>query len=366
MRIDEIDKNYSAPSVITEPDMLFINVKKKPFKIYGLLWDKDLDSPYLRMPKDVAAEVSKRVAGLCDNTAGGRVRFATDSNCIAARAKYEYVASMPKSSLLMSAGFDLYRHENGTDRHIKSFSPSKTLLTDGTLQYEVAVSLLDNPAREMRDYTVHFPLYNGVKSLEIGFKKDSHLEEGPDYRSEKPIVYYGSSITQGGTASHPGNCYPNLISQVSNFDHVNLGFSGSAKGEARMAEYIASLDMLAFVFDYDHNASQVEMYLETHGPFFRTVRRAHPDIPIIIVSRPKQKYDEVDKQRKEIALETYRRAKAEGDENVYFVDGEGIYGGIFADSCTIDNLHPNDAGFMRMAEKIGEPLIRALGVEFNV
>ena len=287
MKIDEIDKNFSAPSVITEPDMLFINVKNLPFEIYGLLRDDAPDSPYLRMPRQAAEAVSEKVAALCDNTAGGRVRFSTDSPCIAMRARYEYLSPTPKSSLLMSLGFDLYRHENGIDTHIKSFTPSKTLISDGSLCYENAVYIIDNHGGEMRDYTVHFPLYNGVKSLEIGLKKNARLEKGPSYRFDKPIVYYGSSITQGGTASHPGNCYTNLISQVTNVDHINLGFSGSAKGERKMAEYIASLDMLAFVYDYDYNANAIELLSETHRPFFETVRAAHPEIPIVIVSRPR-------------------------------------------------------------------------------
>lgn len=366
MRIDEVDKNFSAPSVITEPDMLFINVKNPPFKIYGLLWDNDPDSPYLRMPREVAAEVSEKVEALCDNTAGGRVRFSTNSPCIAVRAKYEYIAPSPKSALLMTLGFDLYHHENGIDKHIKSFIPSKTLIEDKSLCYEHAVYILDNPNNEIRDYTVHFPLYNGVKSLEIGLKKDSRLESGPSYREEKPIVYYGSSITQGGIASHPGNGYTNLISQLSNIDHINLGFSGSAKGERRMAEYIASLDMLAFVYDYDHNARTTDQLAETHLPFFRIVRQAHPHIPIIIVSRPRASYTDKEKERKEIILDTYRTAKAEGDKNVYFVDGEGMYSGIFANSCTVDSVHPNDVGFMHMAEKIGTLLLHSLGFEFNI
>ena len=51
------------------------------------------------------------------------------------------------------------------------------------------------------------------------------------------MVFYGSSITQGGCAQRPGNSYPAIVSMDRMTDFVCLGFSGNAHGEAKMAEY---------------------------------------------------------------------------------------------------------------------------------
>ena len=98
------------------------------------------------------------------------------------------------------------------------------------------------------------------------------------------MVFYGHSITQGACATRPGNAYPSILSRKYGFDFINLGFSGSAKGEDAMAEYIASLDMGAFVYDYDHNAPNAEQLLKTHEKMFKTIRKAHPSMPIVIMS----------------------------------------------------------------------------------
>ena len=121
-------------------------------------------------------------------------------------------------------------------------------------------------------FTINFPLYQGVNSLYIGLKEGSVIKEAPEYETTAPFVYYGSSITQGGCASRPGSAYQNILSRHLQWDHINLGFSGSCKGEDEMAYYIASLDMSVFVYDYDHNAPTVEHLKNTHEIFFKKIK----------------------------------------------------------------------------------------------
>ena len=130
---------------------------------------------------------------------------------------------------------------------MKTFVP-KVKIADG---YE---SVIDLGETKMRQITINFPLYSAVSSLEIGLQETAVVESPTPYRVETPVVFYGSSITQGGCASRPGNCYTAVLSRRLDFDHVNLGFSGSGKAEQEMADYIAGLDMSVFVYDYDHNA----------------------------------------------------------------------------------------------------------------
>ena len=198
----------------------------------------------------------------------------------------------------------------------------------------------------------------------IGLKKGYQLGKGKKYINEKPIVFYGSSITHGAAAGRPGNTYENFISQKYNVDYINLGFSGNAKGEQMMAEYIANLPMSVFVCDYDHNALTLEHLEKTHYPFYETIRKKHPEIPYIMVSRPDANinYDfrDVREERTDIIRSSYVRAKASGDNNVYFIDGQTLFEGEFYESCTSDGCHPNDIGFMRMADKIGAVIARAM------
>ena len=186
------------------------------------------------------------------------------------------------------------------------------------------------------------------------------MEAPTPYRYEKPVLYYGSSITEGGIANSPANGYNAILSRRLDADYINLGFSGNAKGELAMADYINTLDFSVFVYDYDHNAPTVEHLAATHEPFFRRIREAHPTVPVIMLTRPHATYGEDEIARRAVVKATYDHAKAEGDENVYFIDGETYFLDYpERELCFIDTIHPNDIGFLRMADTI-EPLLKKL------
>jgi len=67
--------------------------------------------------------------------------------------------------------------------------------------------------------------------------------------------------------------------------------------------------------------------------------------------------------RRAVIWESYQRAKAAGDENVYFIDGETLFDGEHKEACTADNTHPNDLGFYRMSRVIGDVIAKALKIE---
>ena len=110
------------------------------------------------------------------------------------------------------------------------------------------------------------------------------------------------------------------------------------------------MEMSAFVYDYDHNATSPEELRQTHRPFFEIIRRHNPTLPIIMLTRPYGDTDPVDtEERRKVVYETYQSALDSGDENVYFIDGQTLFGNTDRDACTVDLIHPNDLGFMRMA-----------------
>lgn len=114
--------------------------------------------------------------------------------------------------------------------------------------------------------------------------------------------------------------------------------------------------MSAFIMDYDHNARDPEHLKATHKPFYDIIRKAHPTLPIVFVSRPAHRLNKEEVRRREIIIETYNAAKAAGDNNVYFVDGSKFFDDYAFDSWSVDNSHPNDLGFMAMANAIGKVL----------
>ena len=341
MDISKIDKNLKVESSIERDDLVWFNASEEPFKIYGACGC----DPYYRLPIEVAENTNEGVKGLNYHTSGIRVRFRTNSPFIAIKAEWKNQTKMPHMPFSGISGFDLYRYHEGTQEYLKSFIPP----VDAPHGYESIIDLQYG----MCDFVINFPLYNSVDKLYIGLSADAQFEESANYKYEKPIVFYGSSITQGGCASRPGNSYQSLLSQKLDFDFINLGFSGSAHGEDAIAEYMAGLNMSVFVSDYDHNAPTVEHLEKTHYKLYETVRSKQPDIPYIIMSRPnidlspyvatQAHFDNL--ERRNITFKTYQKALENGDKNVYFVDGAAIFNCDVYDSCTVDGTHPNDIGF---------------------
>ena len=136
-------------------------------------------------------------------------------------------------------------------------------------------------------------------------------------------------------------------------DYINLGFSGSAKGEDEMIHYIKGLDMSIFVMDYDYNAPSIEHLQTTHSKMFDAIRAAHPDLPIVILSRPKYNLKEDEQKRFDVIYNTYLTAKEKDDKDVYFISGRKLME-MVRDNGTVDGSHPSDSGFFSMACAIGE------------
>lgn len=346
-KIEEIDRNFQVKSGIEE-DIVFYDAALEPFQIYGLIKPADQKDRYRRMPEETARRVSEGVYLLHTDTAGGRVRFRTDSSCIAIYAEMGRISRMVHFAMTGSAGFDLYVREQEREKYIKTFLPPQDM-TEGY------ASLLECGGGGMREYTVNFPLYSNVNRLYIGLKRGAAICPAEPYAYGAPVVFYGSSITQGGCASRPGNSYESMISRRFHCDYINLGFSGSAKGEDAMAEYIASLKMKIFVYDYDHNASWEELKA-THGRMFSIIRRAQPDLPVIMVSRPAVYLSEEERARRDLIRSNCMQARNHGDRRVCFVDGNRIMEPLAGDSGTVDGCHPNDLGFFCMAKAIGDAI----------
>lgn len=334
MKITDIDKNFLVNTDIKRDGMVFYNALETPFEINGIFYD---DGKYRRLPEAVAKTVNDGVYGLHANTAGGRVRFKTTSPYVAIHSVFPSVHRMSHFAMTGSSGFDLY--VDGC--FVKSFVPPLDMVSG----YDSIIELGNG---DMKEIMIGFPLYNDVNELYVGLDGAAHVTSPTPYAIDVPIVFYGSSITQGGCASRPGSSYEAIVSRALNADYINLGFSGSARAEDEIADYIAGLEMSAFVYDYDHNAPDMEHFERTHERMFLKIREKHPTLPIIMMPRPNVKLNDVAVRRREIILETYDRAIKRGDTNVYYIDGSELMA-LAGDEGTVDFTHPTDLGFFSMA-----------------
>ena len=345
-RIEDIDKNLKAD--VADDGYIYHNVLEKEFSIHGLIRENDA---WVRMPDAVARRVNEGVFGLYKNTAGGRVRFRTDASKIAIKVCVPKSWKMPHMPLTGQLGFDMYVGEGRDPRYVKTFVPPVTTETEYGGEAVIDAG--------MKTVTLNFPLYHDVNDLFIGVPEGAIIERCADYSVKAPIVYYGSSITQGGCASRPGNAYQAHVTRHFDADHINLGFSGSARAEDAMAEYIAGLEMSVFVYDYDHNAPTNEHLRDTHERFLRIIRKKQPTLPIVIMTRPKLNLLKFERERLEIVKATYEKLRAEGDENVYFIPGTELCE-ICGDHGTVDGCHPTDLGFYSMAMRVIKELEKIL------
>ena len=345
------DGEISLSSPFAKMDLHFYSVRVAPFKVYGLYNIAD-GKPFRRMPEEVAEKTSKSVAELNRNTAGGRIRFSTDSENVVLKATTPgFSFGHLFMSFIAQNGFDMF--VNG--KFYGVFRPDD-------IKGDVYDSVIKFPDKRMRNIEINFPTYCKVDEVYIGLDSTATVKEGAKYRHRKHIVFYGSSITQGAIASRPGNAYQAIISRRYDCNFINLGFSGSGKAEDAVVKYISELDMSIFVCDYDHNAPDAQYLKDTHEKLYRAVRENHRSIPIIFVSRPDYDTLEVDSaKRRNVIHETFMKAVNEGDRHVYYIDGKSLYHGIDRDCCSADGCHPNDAGLVRMADVIGEQISFCLG-----
>lgn len=351
-----IDKNMIVSTTIGDAEVIWRDVRQEPFALHGFY--EPLTEPFFRrLPPDVAEATSEGVKLLSRESAGGRVRFSTNSPYIAIRARFKVVGRSSHLTLISSAGFDLYIDGEFGSRFVKEFRMPYDMVDS----YEQIVRL---DGDKMRSYTINFPVHSVVESLEIGLKPDAFLGGPTPYKDYKPVLFYGSSIVHGTAATRPGFTYPAIISRNMNLDYRNIGFSGMARGEKAIAEWMATLPMSVFVCDYDHNAWSVEELEATHYPLYETIRAKNPDVPYIMITRPDYwtliAEQETILKRRDVIMASYLKARAAGDKNVYFIDGLSFNVAPNQYETSVDAVHPNDMGFVRMADSIGTVIRHAL------
>lgn len=306
---------------------------------------------YSRLPKDLKDVTRKAVWDLGLNSAGLAVRFSTDSKAVGVRWKPLNGFGMNHMAATGVRGIDLYYlNEKGQWSFIATAIPRSKECES------VIVSRMDG---RMREYMAYLPLYDGVEYVEfgvdstatIGQPRNAALTKG----ASKPIVFYGTSITQGGCASRPGMVMTSIISRKLNKEVINLGFSGNARMDKSIVEALSRIDADQIVIDCLPNCTLQTMKDSAYF-FLTSVSKAHPDARIYMVEDYKYSYETVDLKTKQDMIDKsaywsalYKQLRKEGFRNLRYVPRSKVDEGDTEG--TVDGTHRTDLGFQRMAEK---------------
>jgi len=213
--------------------------------------------------------------------------------------------------------------------------------------------LINNMVPDQREFKMYLPLYDGVTKLEVGVDSMSKISK-PEKNRHKPVVFYGTSITQGGCASRPGMAHTNIISRKLGTDCINLGFSGNGRMEKPIAELISGIDALFYVIECTENMTPEEIN-SNEIPLVETIRKKRPSTPIVLVNCMNYERSYLDpknleslKLTNEMCDKVFRELTKKGVKKIYFIDKEGSIGSDHEG--TVDGTHYTDLGFMRYAD----------------
>lgn len=309
-----------------------------------------------RLPAAAKDSVTPSVWSLSRDSAGMVARFKSDSPAIHVHYKLSKAnLAMPHMPATGVSGVDLYaRDDNGKWKWVQVARPATQ---------EVKAELIKGLAPGYREYALFLPLYNGVESLEIGVEKDAKFE-GCAPR-DKPIVFYGTSITHGACASRPGMVHTAILGRRLDMPVVNLGFSGNGRMDKAVGDYLAQVDAAAYVIDCLPNMQPADVAAKC-VPLVKQLREARPETPIILVEDRRFTNDWITPAKYKFHTENhaalrkaYETLQSEGVKGLFYIEGDHLYGDD-TEGAT-DASHANDLGFMRQAD-IFEPVIRrALG-----
>lgn len=346
-----------------EADFKFTDAKE--LMILGQGFENTI-GPYGRMPEALKAEFRPDLLFLGRNSAGVAVRFSSDSPMVSAKWTLTNNYVMNHMAMTGIKGLDLYVLDGGRWMFIGTARPG------AKENFSVFVKGM---AKNEREFIAYLPLYDGVESLQIGVAKESSIgmpkiNKLVKSESAKPVVIYGTSITQGGCASRPGMGYTSILSRMLGREVVNLGFSGNGRLDFSMSKAIAMTDPSVIVLDCLPNTTY-QSVKDSAYRFITNIVKSHPSTPLYMVENPNFASLIVDKstsaelQKENVAWrELYTQLRREGYKNVHYIKADNFFG--TDNEGTVDGIHPTDLGMQRMAEKLFKELRSFLVPHFGI
>ena len=318
----------------------------------------DTEFYYDRLPANVTTNVNAGVRGMKHHTSGMMFRFVTDSKTLKFRwLPFNSGLSMDHMPSTGMSGIDIYRYdaEKGKWFYVKTGR-----IWDATKGGSLKIGWTPGTP-----CLVNLPLYNGIKSFELGIDENAEVEAlGPRKSGvDKPVVFYGTSITHGGCCSRPGLAFVNWIGRDLDVPVVGLGFSGSGVMEFEMSEHLARIDASCYVLDCLWNMSLKESQRpgrsveRNYEPFIRNLRAKRPGVPIVMAEHCNVYGNEKDNKDRFIRG-LYEKLIAEGWTDLVYLPNDAMYTGDYEG--TVDGCHPNDLGMMSMSKAFGKAVKEAL------
>jgi len=300
--------------------------------------------------------IPELVKSLSGNSAGINICFQTNSPNIHLKWKLEKLNSWWNMTSIAVNGIDLYGRRNNEWQYVGSAKP-----VSESNDFTIAKNL----DGQLRHYLLYLPLYSEVTSLEIGVDSEAIIMPAdPDILPTRKVVIYGSSITQGASASRPGMTYSSIIGRCLNIETFNMGFSGSGKMEIEMAGIIAEMPADLFILDCVPNSSPEEIKLRTI-PFVRLLRETNPDVPILMVESIFREGGYWDseigsrvKEQNRVFKEAYEALKNSDMKLLFYLETDNLLGKDH--EATIDGTHPSDLGHKRIASIMCEEVEKIL------
>ncbi len=325
------------------------------FQIIGKFHD---EKNYGRFPQKYQNTLRKEVWELGQNSAGISIRFRTNASTIIIRCTVMNDANLPHMPATGVKGVDLYTYANSQWQYVKTGIPKNK-----SSEY----SLLSDGDGVSREYLLNLPLYDGVDSLQIGVNADAEITP-PKERyllDKKPVVYYGTSITQGACASRPGMAFTNLLSRQLDRSFINLGFSGNGRIETSVGEAMCTIDAALYVIDCNPNTN-AELIYDRTVELVKMLKKQRPDVPVLLVEgflnesnffNPASGVNKTVEHKQKELTRAYEILKKSGVTRLFYQKGDALIGKDHEG--TVDGIHPNDVGMMRIAE-IMLPVIKKI------
>ena len=317
---------------------------------------------YARLPDTLTTNVNAGVRSMRLHTSGMLFRFRTDSKFLVIRhTPLNGWHAMPHMTEVGTSGWDVYRLDkaSGKWRFVASNHGAAAVKeTPGTRVKRIAWNAGD-------ECIVNLPLYNGVKEFSLGIAPDARIEAPTPWASgvEKPVVFYGTSITHGGCSTRPGLGFVNIVGRDLQVPVYGLGFSGSGVMEYELSDVIAKIDASCYVLDclwnMNMSPSDRRSVAVNYEPFIRNLRAKRPGVPIVMAEQC-DVFMKGPNAKDKFIRKLYEKLVAEGWKNLVYLPKDKMYTGDHEG--TVDGCHPNDLGMMSMAKAFGVSVKEALGL----
>lgn len=350
-KVQDFDKNMEIDKT-EKLEIDYFDVKDKTmFALYGSdALDEEGFNRLTKSQRDLIGSVSDGMEWFSRQSSGIQVKFITDASEIFVKIKLTGKFNMTNMTQIGQCGTDLYVYDNTQ----KSFVLHGVAAGQfGDEEYDQRIGNFTQLPKLKRRFILNLPLYTGVESCYIGVNKGAYVK--PDVFSNKTrIAVYGTSITQGCSASRPGMAYTNILSRHFDCEVLNFGFSGVAMMELEMAKILNQIPFDVLVIDTEANAGINQTLKDNVTDFIDIILQNKPKVPILLLSRIKFAMDLFDEERIQLnksyikfmrflAINLRRRGV-----NLYFYNQSQIFGKDFTEY-TIDGIHPTDLGMERIA-----------------